>query len=309
MPTSKDDRRSIFVRAIGRSSAGSQHCVSECGDVLRVGEEASVSGDSSENAGVFVLNFTLDDAVAESLVIGGGWDIGAEFRRRFESSVSQGQWAEDFALTETVERFIGQALHGDAEEDESDVAVFDVRAGVIGKRHGKGGCEKFVASAGAEKKFLVGGEARGMSQQHAEGDFVATGILAGEFSDNRDQGQVEVEQTALIEDHCHRGRGNHLGEGSKVEKGCGHWFKGGRIVGETAKGAESQQLITVGDRDGCGREGAGHNCIFEDAKSVSKTGILVVVGGNRCGMGQKTSLVAGVSGYSKECGCGKGNGP
>ncbi len=46
-------------------AASVQQGVSEAGQVFRCGEEAGVSGDAAQDAGVFVLDFALDDSLAE----------------------------------------------------------------------------------------------------------------------------------------------------------------------------------------------------------------------------------------------------
>jgi len=69
------------------------------------------------------------------------------FGRWTEGCARHSQWAEDFALAETVDGFFGQPLESEAKNDECDVAVFGASAGVGIERHSQGGAKKFLARA------------------------------------------------------------------------------------------------------------------------------------------------------------------
>ena len=43
----------------------------EAGEIGRAGKKSGVAGDAAHHAGVFVMHFALDDAMAESAVIVG----------------------------------------------------------------------------------------------------------------------------------------------------------------------------------------------------------------------------------------------
>ena len=59
-----------------------EHGVGEDGEIFGGGEQAGVSGNAAEDAGVFVLHLALDDAVAEGAVVGGGreWNFSRQAR-------------------------------------------------------------------------------------------------------------------------------------------------------------------------------------------------------------------------------------
>ena len=73
MPAGADSRRvkSAIVsgRRIGRSTPRSIS-VGEDGEIFGGGEQAGVPGDSAQHAGIFVLHFALDDAIAEGGIVG-----------------------------------------------------------------------------------------------------------------------------------------------------------------------------------------------------------------------------------------------
>ena len=69
-----------------------------------------------------------------------------------------------------------------------------------------------------QKQLLVRGQAGGMRQQHAEGDFAAAGIgfaagVGKEFGDDAGDGGFEFQQAAFVENHRHGGGGDGFGEG------------------------------------------------------------------------------------------------
>ena len=150
----------------------------------------------------------------------------AEFQRRVERGVEHPQWAEDFALAENVERFSGDAFESCAQHDESDVAVLGVRAGIGREGSGEGGSQQVFARARFEEQLLVGGQAGGVGEEHAEGDVAAAriGFAAGvghEFGDDADYGGFQFEQAALVEDCVAVVVATTVGQGSEVEESRG----------------------------------------------------------------------------------------
>ena len=89
--------------------ASGQHAVGKDGDVVGGGEESGVSGDATHEAGVLVVNPALDDAMAEGLVVDGGWNLLAPLCGRAETCAGHAEGAEDFFLAEIVERLVGDA--------------------------------------------------------------------------------------------------------------------------------------------------------------------------------------------------------
>ena len=80
----------------------------------------------------------LGDGPFDALV--GGWGNLARIPSGGLNVVfDMAEWAEDLALAENVERFAGEALEGETEENESDVAVFGAGAGICDQRSGERG--------------------------------------------------------------------------------------------------------------------------------------------------------------------------
>src|SRR6266851_281524 len=120
-----------------------------------------MASDAAEHAGVLVLDLTLDDSSTEGArlrkrgilldarrrlrfqvfadgrvrptLVGSGWNVFALLGRRVVSGVGHAQRSEYFALAEAVEGLIGEAFQGDAEDDESDVAVLRTPARIGGE--------------------------------------------------------------------------------------------------------------------------------------------------------------------------------
>src|SRR5437762_184923 len=100
-----------------------QHGIGKDGDVVCWGKYAGLSGHASQDAGILVINFSLNDAVAERAVIDCGQNRRSPSRRRIESCVGHAQRSEYLALAESVKRFVRDAFEGDAENDKTNVTV------------------------------------------------------------------------------------------------------------------------------------------------------------------------------------------
>lgn len=323
--------------------------VGEAGDVFGGRKQAGMRGDAAEDESVFVLNFALDDSVAEGAAgwawayarrhrcgrhiadrsvratlflffafVGGGRDMGARLWGRVEGCVGHGERAEDFALGENIERFRGDAFESGTEDEESDVAVFSVGAGIGCEGNGESGSQQGITRARFEEQFLVGGKARGVSEEHAEGDAVATGIgFAGgvgqEFRGYADYWGIEFEAATLIEDCGHGGGRDDFGQGCEVE-GSGYVYPR-RIcfVSEVAEGFLRDQTVALRDCEGCGGEGAGGNRILQNGEGGREKFILMVERRDESwrviqGFGTRCGIVT-CAGYSRVGGMGKACGP
>ena len=83
------------------------------------------------------------------------------------------------------------AFEGRAENNESDVAILGVRAGIRRKGSGEGGSQQVVAGVLLKEQLLISGQACGVGEEHAEGDFAASGVefatgVGHEFRDDAD---------------------------------------------------------------------------------------------------------------------------
>src|SRR5258708_14950912 len=120
-----------------------------------------MASDAAEPAGVLVVDLALYDSSAEgaglrkreilldaggrlpfplfadrsvrATLVGSGWNVLTLLWRRVVSGAGHAKRSEYFALAEAVERFIGEAFQGDAEDDKSDVAVFGTLARIGGE--------------------------------------------------------------------------------------------------------------------------------------------------------------------------------
>src|SRR5437588_7703249 len=110
--------------------ASVQHGIGKDGDVMRRGKYAGMRRYTSQYAGVLVIDFSLNDAVAERLVIDGRWNRRSPSCGWIESGVSHPQRAEHLTLAETVKRFVSNAFERYPKNDESDVAVGGLAPGI-----------------------------------------------------------------------------------------------------------------------------------------------------------------------------------
>jgi len=252
--------------------------VGEDGYIFGGREQARVSGNAAEDARVFVLHLALDDSVAEGAIVGGWRDGVLHCKCGSEGRVRHAERAEDFALAERVERFVGEAFEDDAENDEADVAVFGAGTGSRCKGCCEGGLQKVFAGLGAQKKLFVRRQAGAVREQHTQSDFAAAVVTLGELArevgdDGGDRG-FEIEQAAFVENHGHGRRGHDFGERSEIEDvRCGDLGRS-RIVCEAAEGLVGYELSPEGDRERAGGEGTGDDGSFQDAEGARKPIIL-----------------------------------
>src|ERR1700685_210436 len=100
--------------------------------------------------------------MAKRLIVRSGRNGCSTRRRWIKRSVCHGQRPEDFVLAEAAERLFRDALECNSEDDETDIAVFGIGAGIAGKRSGECGGKKVVSRLGAQKQFFVRGQSRGV---------------------------------------------------------------------------------------------------------------------------------------------------
>src|SRR5258708_15380582 len=122
-----------------------EHSVGEFGHVFGSREDSGVSGNAAQYGSVFVVDFALDDPIAESLIIHGRRNVRANFGRRIEGGATHPQRAKNFALAEAVKRFAGDALERSAQDDEADIAVFGAGAGIGGQKACESSAPKIIS--------------------------------------------------------------------------------------------------------------------------------------------------------------------
>ena len=81
--------------------------------------------------------------MTEADVVSGGRNGIAPSCGRIKGGVGHPQRAEELALAEPVESFIGNSLQGDAENNEANVAVFSPGAWICRERGSESGSEQF----------------------------------------------------------------------------------------------------------------------------------------------------------------------
>jgi hypothetical protein len=232
-------------------SSSAQHRVSELGQIFRVREQPSLGGYSTQNAGVFVLHFPLDDAMPERFIVCRWGDLRLNFCRGIKLRVRHTQRRENFPLAKAIQRLVSQPLQGYPEQYESNVAVFSPHPGIGGEPRRKNSAQKFLAAARPQKQLFVRGQPRTVSQQHPHGHFMSSRIffrIGNKLGNNRRNWRVEVKQPALVKQHRHRRCGNDFRERSQIKQSCRRSLNP-RIVGEAAERSERDQFFAVRNRD------------------------------------------------------------
>src|SRR4051794_12880142 len=106
--------------------------------------------------GVFVVDFALDDLVAERLIVAGWRDLVSPFWLRVETGVRESKRRKDLAVAELDERFAGDTLEDVSEDDEADIAVLSAGPGIGFKLCRVGGFQQVFASATSFEEADVG---------------------------------------------------------------------------------------------------------------------------------------------------------
>ena len=114
--------------------------MSKGGHVVRGSEHSGVSGYAAKNAGIFILDFALDNSAAKGAGIRCRGNRAAPRGWRVIGGVCHPQWTEYFPLTEDLKRLVSDALKCNAQNDESKIAVFRPGAWIRGEWDGECGC-------------------------------------------------------------------------------------------------------------------------------------------------------------------------
>src|SRR5438477_13218120 len=93
-----------------------------------------MSGDASHHPCILVVHFALDDPLAKSFVLDSRWYELAQLFCRAKSRRSHAQRREDLPPTKRVQSLTGNPLQGHAKNDESDIAVLNLRARIVFQR-------------------------------------------------------------------------------------------------------------------------------------------------------------------------------
>ena len=157
------------------------------------GEQTGVASDSTQYAGIFVLYFALNDSFAKRAVIHGWRNGSTPGVRWIERRMHHTEWTKDFALAETVERFIGNFFQRRTQDNEADVAVRSACARISSQRCDDGCMQKRVSRLSVQKEFFVGGQTGRVGQQHAHSYFRAPGIVCGELRNDGCNRQVQIQ--------------------------------------------------------------------------------------------------------------------
>ena len=147
--------------------------MSKSRQIFRGCEQAGVSRNAAQHAGVFILHFALDDPLSKRAVIGGRRNRSSPRCRRIVRSVHHSQRAKYFALAETIKALVGNTLQRDRQNDKADIAVLGSRAGIGGEWGGESRGQQFVSGLGLQKELFIRGQSGGVCQQHVHGYIAA----------------------------------------------------------------------------------------------------------------------------------------
>jgi hypothetical protein len=236
-------------------------------EVVAGAEQAGVTGDAVEYAGVLVVHDAIERQTA--LVAFGRGEPGRRDAQRRELGLAEVERGGDQAAHRVVEPLPGDRRHQLAEHHEAEVRVDHLDPG---RRFRFGGGQRrhqLLGRIAPPVELLGGGQSRGMRQELADG-YLAQRAEAGQVP-----GHVVVEaDPALPGQREHRRRGRHdLGQRRQVEHGIvlhpSDIATGGVGEANGPPGERALALADGGDRAGDaavadrgGEQGAGGLEIF-----------------------------------------------
>src|SRR5436305_959133 len=155
LPAGKNFQSFLFYQA--RAALQQAMCVNR--HVEGCGKAACMRSDSAHDEGVFVVDLTLNDAMAEGVVIFSCRYYGLYFSWRVEAGMGKVEFGKDLTLAELVQRLARKLFQRLAEQDKADVTVFRAGAGVGGERDLEGLLKQLVLIMGGLEELDVGRQA------------------------------------------------------------------------------------------------------------------------------------------------------
>lgn len=126
-----------------------------------------------------------------------------------------------------------------------------------------------------------------MREQHSQGYFFAAGVSIGvaeKLRKNCRDGSIEIEQAALIKQHCHGSGRDDFGKGTEIEKSG--WtnfdFSTGRliisipVVREMPRRFQGDEPPTMSHRDGSAWKSSLDSRFFQNGKCIREPRILTL---------------------------------
>jgi len=121
-----------------------------------------MAGYSSHDGGIFIVDFTLNQALAEGAVVFRGRDCEFQAGCRVEAGERKAESGKDLMLAKLVQRLAGELFQRLAQQDKANVTVFGTRTGCGGERDLEGLLEQFVPIMGRLKELDIGGQPGGV---------------------------------------------------------------------------------------------------------------------------------------------------
>src|SRR5689334_23595930 len=115
-----------------------------------------MAGYAAHQGSVFIVDLTLNQAMAESAVVFRGRDCEFQAGWRVETGGRKVEFGIDLTLAKLVQRLAGELFQSLAQQDKADVTVFGTRTGCGRERDLEGLLEQFVLIMGRLKELDIG---------------------------------------------------------------------------------------------------------------------------------------------------------
>src|SRR5262249_28028752 len=122
-----------------------------------------------------------------------------------------------------------------------------------------------------------------MCQQHMQCDSPTPRVVSGKLGHYGHDGHFQVKQATFVEDHGHSGGCHDLGNGCQIKNTfSGDFGRVGR-VSKSAERLEGNQVSSMGNSNGSGRECMLADSILQNFEGTSKHDVLLFVARSREG--------------------------
>ena len=238
-----------------------------------------MASDPTHYGGVFVIDFALNESMAEgAITLGGGNPTPKWVPGWLEPGWEKLKPLKYFSLTELVQRLTGDFFQRLTEQDEANVTVFGVSTGIGGQRDDQRLIHKFIFIFRSLEQLDVSRQAGRMSKEHAECDLAAAGIVTGEAREEIDHWLLKIELATVVQDHAGSGGGEGFSDRSQVVHCDRTYAFGALCVSEMPETFVRDELAAVSYPHGCTGKCALGNAEAQNIKGALKLFVLIAGG-------------------------------
>ena len=191
-----------------RVNAAIEHHLRKSGHVACGGKKSGVAGDAAHGPGILIVHFAVQIAACGNRHrFPWARFARAEMRGGLNRVIAHSERRKDVTLRELRQCLPGEAFDDFAQQNESQIGIFHLRAGFAHQRFGHHACQHGIVTLCVLVKIAMSRESGIVQQQHPHGDFRAPGRVRiglrrrGKLRQVTRHRRVEIEPFLLHEHH------------------------------------------------------------------------------------------------------------